>query len=177
MSLPISDDKIVPECITNFSQEENYLMILIGSTYIVNGVSGIASILHKEKIDEKVQEVHLLKNELNIQKKYFNEEKENLEKNKREEFENLVKIKMENKDLVIADLQKQIEMLSSLLEKKNNDVLLMKEKIDAELSAKLNLLETKQLKDKEFFDKERERNERTLKNYKKCYKVQRQKPQ
>ena len=160
--LCIDDDKIIPECIINFSPEENYLMMLIGSTYIVNGVSGIASIIHKEKLDEKIKEIDTLQNEIEIQKKYFKEEKENLEKNKKEEFENLTKIKMENKDLIIVDLQKQIEMFSSMFEKKNNDILHTKEKLDAEFSSKMHLLEAKQLKDKEFFDKERERNERTF---------------
>jgi predicted transcriptional regulator len=116
--LNIDDDKVIPECITNFSSEENYLMMLIGSTYIVNGVSGIASIIHKEKLDGKVNEIQMLQNEIEIQKKYFKEEKENLEKNKKEEFENLVKIKIENKDLIIADLQKQIEVFPQICLKK-----------------------------------------------------------
>jgi len=160
--LQIGEDKIIPECIYNFSPEENHLMLLIGSTYIINGVSGIASILHKEIIDMKQKEIELLQNEIEIQKKYFKEEKENLELNKREELENLIKIKIENKDLVISDLQKQIKMFSDLLVKKDNDIMLIKDKTDSDFLNKIQLLETKQLKDKEFFDKERERNERTF---------------
>ena len=160
--LQINEDQIIPECIHNFSPEENHLMLLIGSTYIINGVSGIASILHKEIINTKQKEIELLQNEIEIQKKYFREEKENLELNKREEFENLIKIKIENKDLVISDLQKQIKMFSDLLVKKDNDIVLIKDKTDIDFLNKIQLLEAKQQKDKEFFDKERERNERTF---------------
>ena len=87
------------------------------------------------------------------------------------EINDIILLKLENKDLIIADLQKQIEMFSNLLDKKNNEMITYKEKCETDFLNKLQLLESKQSKDKEFFEKERERNEKTFEKLQESLKV------
>ena len=95
----------------------------------------------------------------------------NNEQQKIRELNEIISLKLENKDLIIADLQKQIEMFSNLLEKKNMEFISFKEKNEMEFINKLELLESKQNKDKEFFDKERERNEKTFEKLQETLKI------
>lgn len=160
--LEINDNENIPEIISNFTPEENIMMIKIGSQFIKSGISGIVSIISKDIFDDKQKTIDNLYHELEIQKKYFKDQIENIEINKGEEYNEIVKSKIEVKEMIISSLQKQNEMFSNQLEKKATEIISYKEKCDSEYSNKIHILEIKQQKDKEFFDKERERNERTF---------------
>jgi hypothetical protein len=160
--LEINDNENIPEIISNFTPEENLLMIQIGSHFVKSGISGIVSILSKEIFDEKQKEIDNLCIEIELQKKYFKDQIENLDSIKKVEFDEFVKSKLDTKDVIIDGLKKQIETFSNMLENKTKDMLQYKEKYENEYNNKIQIVETKLQKDKEFFDKERERNERTF---------------
>lgn len=162
ISITINNTDEIPPYICNFTNEENYLMLLIGSQFVIKGTQGVSDVIMKEVLQEKQKQVNDLINELEYQKRYYKDFVENSQQQKIRELNDIMCLKLENKDLIIADLQKQIEMFSNLLEKKNMEFISFKEKNETEFINKLQMLESKEIKDKEFLDKERERNEKTF---------------
>ena len=158
----INDSDEIPQFINNFTNEENLLMLQIGSQFVLKGIQSISPIIMKDILQEKQQQIDNLTNEIEYQKRFCKDLVENNEQQKIKEINDIILLKLENKDLIISDLQKQIEMFSNLLDKKNNELICFKEKCESDFLNKLQLLESKQSKDKEFFEKERERNEKTF---------------
>jgi len=151
----IDENKTIPECIQHFTPEENLLMLQIGSAFVLEGTRNISPILMKDLIQEKQSEISALKNELESQKRFHEAH-----------LENFVEIKLENKELVIDDLKKQVLELSKKIEIKDEEYQKYKQSVNTSLTRdyeqKVEILNIKIQKEKEFYEKERERNERAL---------------
>ena len=104
ISLTIPDNEIVPEILTSFSQEENYLMLKIGSDCLKEGRNAVAGLTQKEiyaKIKEESSgDVHRLEMEIILQKELSKQMEEKMSKM----YEGQ-----------LAKLEKQIELLSNQL--------------------------------------------------------------
>lgn len=155
IKIKIPDTNELTYNISNFTPEDNFLMLEIGSRFVSEGTKCVTPIIMEDIIAEKHKEIEILKKEL---ESYKNFQDVNLE--------NLVKIKLENKDLLIEDLKKQNTELLNSLENKKNECSQFKQQISLqitkELEQKNELFITKIQKEMEFFSKERERNEKSI---------------
>ncbi len=153
--LYVEESEEIPECVYNFSSKEIIQMLQIGSQFVLEGTKHIAPLLLNDIIQEKQDEINNLKQELEYCKNF---QSTNLD--------NFVEIKLENKDLLIEDLKKQIQDLSSSLESKKEEFQKYKQQITTQITKeceqKNELLFTKIHKEMEFFEKERERNEKSI---------------
>ena len=84
LQLTIPDEAVVPEIITTFSPEENYLMLKIGSECLKEGRNAVVGLTQKEiydKIkDEAKEEVHRLELDLTVQRELTKKMEEKISK-------------------------------------------------------------------------------------------------
>ena len=95
VKLIVPDNEIVPEIIATFSQEENYLMLKIGSECLREGRNAAIGLSQKEiyqKIkDETKEEVQKLELDIIVQKEITKKMEENIEKMYKGQIEKLEK--------------------------------------------------------------------------------------
>ena len=144
LQLTIPDEAVIPEIISTFSPEENYLMLKIGSECLKEGRNAVVGLTQKEiydKIkDESKEEVHRLELDLTVQRemgkqmeekisKIYEGQVEKLEK----QIDNLLKqlksyeseakeYETKNNNFIQQEVQKSREKYDLLLEQKDKQL-------------------------------------------------------
>lgn len=139
--LHIPKTKTLPSSIENFTPEETYKMLEFGSLFITEGKNQVSSLLLEDALQEKYRELDNLKQSL-IQQ--YEE--------KCQTYENLYKTNLETSEKTIESLKQELN------QQREN----IHTKFSQEYQKKTDILETKIQKEREFFERERERNEKTL---------------
>jgi hypothetical protein len=144
LKLTIPDNEVVPEIITSFSPEENYLMLKIGSECLREGRNAIAGLTQNE-IYEKIKkeaydEVQRLEMDIIVQKETSKKMEERIEKMYKSQVERLekeivflsvqLKEKNNNKDIVDKEVEKVREKYDLLLKEKDKQNQLNREVFD-----------------------------------------------
>lgn len=155
--LQIPSDKILPTQIKNFTPEENYRMLEIGASFIIEGTKQISSHIIQDVLQEKQNELENLKQSL-IQQY---EQQHNT-------LENLYKTNLETNEVTIETLKRELETQN---EKNKEFEEYIHTKFSTEYKQKSEIMEIKFQKEKEFFEKERERNDKTLEKLHELIKV------
>jgi hypothetical protein len=145
LKFTIPDNEIVPEIISTFSPEENYLMLKIGSDCLKEGRNAIAGLTQNEiykKIKKEASvEVQRLEMDIIVQKETSKKMEERIEKMYKSQVERLekeivflsVQLKEEknsNKDIVDKEVEKVREKYDLLLEEKDKQNQLNREAFD-----------------------------------------------
>jgi hypothetical protein len=129
LQLSIPDEAVVPEIITTFSPEENYLMLKIGSDCLREGRNAVAGLTQKEiyaKIKEEASaHVHRLEMDIIVQKELTKQMEEKISKM----YEGQ-----------LTKMEKQIELFSNQLKENQIGSQEMIEKVVRKERDKFNLL-------------------------------------
>lgn len=144
INLTIPEDVILKD-ISSFSPDENYLMLKIGSSCILEGRKAIASLTQKEiyqKIrDESKEELHKLETDILLEKETSKKMEERISKMYESQIEQLKKqldqmnkqitsYETENKDIIQKEVNKAREKFDLLLQEKDNQNKLNREAVD-----------------------------------------------
>jgi hypothetical protein len=145
ITITIPDNDMVPEIVSSFSPEENFMMLKIGSECLKEGRKAVASLTQKdiynkikEESKEEVQRLELdilveremkIKMEEQIKNMY-----ENILEKMRSQIETMsVQIKsyeLQNKDLIKVEVDKEKEKFDLILEEKDKQNRLNREVFD-----------------------------------------------
>jgi hypothetical protein len=144
-SVTIPDNEIIPEILSTFSPEENYIMLKIGSQCLLEGRNAVAGLSQKEiykKIKEESKE-EIKKLELNIilEKEITKKMEDRISKiyegqiEKQEKQINLLSTQiktyeLENKDIINKELTKAREKYELLLQEKDKQNQMNREVFD-----------------------------------------------
>jgi hypothetical protein len=145
LNLIIPDNEVVPEIITSFSPEENFLMLKIGSECLREGRNATIGLSQKEiyqKIkNESKEEVQKLELDIIVQKELTKKMEENIEKRYKSQTEKLEKqieflsIQLKehefgNKNIIEKEVEKVREKYDILLQEKDKQNQLNREVFD-----------------------------------------------
>ena len=86
----INDSDEIPQFINNFTNEENLLMLLIGSQFVLKGTQSISPLIMKDILQEKQQQIDNLTNEIEYQKRFCKDLVENNEQQKIKEINDII---------------------------------------------------------------------------------------
>jgi len=141
----IPDNEAVPEIIVTFSPEENYLMLKIGSSCLLEGRKVVAGLTQKEinqKIKEETkEEIQKLEMEILLEKELTKKMEERISKMYEGQVDQLKKqidflskqvktYEIGNKDLIKDEVEKEREKYKLLLEEKDRQNQLNREVFD-----------------------------------------------
>jgi hypothetical protein len=136
VNLTIPEERLLPE-LSNFSPEENYMILKIGSSCILEGRKVVAGLTQKEiyqKIkDESKHEIHKLEMDILLEKELSKKAEERISKiyegqidQMKKQMENIAKqlktYEFENKDLIKVEVDKAREKFDLLLEQKDKQL-------------------------------------------------------
>lgn len=141
ITLQIPRAKTLPSPIENFTPEETYKILEFGILFLTEGKNQVSSLLLEDALQEKHRELE------NLRQSLMADYEEKCTKH-----ENLYKSALETSEKKISSLKQELDQQRDLLQ----------QKFSQEYQKKTDILETKIQKDREFFERERERNEKTL---------------
>jgi hypothetical protein len=136
INITIPEERLLPE-LSNFSPEENYMILKIGSSCILEGRKVVAGLTQKEiyqKIkNESKDEIHKLEMDILLEKELSKRTEERISKmyecqidQMKKQIENITKqlktYELENKDLIKVEVDKAREKYDLLLEQKDKQL-------------------------------------------------------
>lgn len=136
INLTIPEERLLPE-LSNFSPEENYMILKIGSSCILEGRKVVAGLTQKEiyqKIkNESKDEIHKLEMDILLEKELSKRAEDRISKmyegqidQMKKQIENITKqlktYEFENKDLIKVEIDKAREKYDLLLEQKDKQL-------------------------------------------------------
>jgi len=136
INITIPEERLLPE-LSNFSPEENYMILKIGSSCILEGRKVVAGLTQKEiyqKIkNESKDEIHKLEMDILLEKELSKRAEERITKmyegqidQMKKQIENITKqlktYEFENKDLIKVEIDKAREKYDLLLEQKDKQL-------------------------------------------------------